>query len=90
MKAAWNINDKTNTVSNNLASESYRMSLEEKVRLQRAIRKADDELREARFRYYENQDAGLDAQGIIDAITAKYWVFHQRRGYRIKEFIGQY
>ena len=81
-----NYNPKTNTVS---GAESN-LPLEQKVRLKRAIRAADEEHRALRLKYYEMQDAGIDADKALADCKAKYWKIHKRRGYEFHEFIGEY
>ena len=81
-----NYNPKTNTISG-AASD---LPLEQKVRLQRAIRAADEENRTLRLKYYEMQDAGIDADKALDHCRAKFWKVHKRRGYEFHEFVGGY
>ena len=76
---------RTYNLSNNTFSEGYKcdLPLPEKIVVMRALRAAQEEIRQARLGYYDE-----NGKENLAAVEAKYWKIYTRRGYEIHEFIG--
>jgi len=78
---------RTYNLATNCFSDTYKcdLPLPEKLKAMAAVRKAQEEIRQARLGYYD-----VNGKENLAAVEAKYWKVHRRRGYEIHEFVGAY